>query len=291
MGPKARASVLELETLEYLDISLLTGINNSWLAQLGELPNLRVLIARRTCFGDPAAVGLASSASLQALDLRHTACGNAGLEALAAAPHLRSLMCHVGRKVPDAGLRALAKSESLERLAAARPLAVDAADDLSRATVAALSRNPRLTTLTLFGIIDSSSRVGELAALPNLVGLGLGGNYYGGTQKWMRQLPNFKTVRALDLSECYFSSAKDLEAIDSMPSLDELSLASVILVDQATPWSSLRIKRLVTWNKWPQRLFPAAKVVERLSNQSHLLGDGLQLPADLESLAPPPQKF
>lgn len=291
LGPRSRASVLELDRLEYLDVSLVTGLSNGWFSKIVRLPGLRVLCARETCFADEVADALAESRSLEAIDISKSRAGAPVIEALAGLDQLRVVNCTVDARPPDAALRKLERLPALERLSVVRPQSTQkGARDLAAATIAAFRRFPALTRLSIYNLIDTSSRFSGLAGAPKLLGLGLGGNYHGGTQKWIRALADFPDVRYLDLGHSYFRKPDDLEPLMRMKSLVELSLAHAHFDDRRLPdWSIGGIERLVYSAGWLHDLITGAESTSGFSEESGLGTNGrVSLPPDLAALAPPP---
>jgi hypothetical protein len=207
MGPRSRASVIELDSLEYLDVSLVSGLSNSWFARVIELPDLRVLAARKTCFADEVADTLARSRSLEAIDIGETKAGAPVIEALAELRQLRALSCTVGATPPDAALRRLERLPALERLSVVRPRSTQkGTKDIKASTIAAFRRFPALTRLSIYNLIDTGSRFSGLVGAPKLVGLGSAAAITGARRSGFARWLTFQTFATWTLAIAPFTS-------------------------------------------------------------------------------------
>jgi hypothetical protein len=231
LGKRARAGILGLTALRHLALRQAKGLDNRFLAALGELPALRSLDLWSTCLDDRGATGIARSTTLQAIDVRATKVGDDGLAALATLPSLRWLQCAAGDRVPEAALVALARTPTLEALAVVRPPFSMQRSWLGAATVEALASSSTLRWLSLHGVIRTASGLHALAALRSLEVLGLAGTWHRDGERWLDALAALRQVQTLDLSSVFARAADDLAPLGQMTALRTLGLHGLTLTD------------------------------------------------------------
>ena len=111
-----RKAIAEMENLELLDLGMLKGFSNPWMADLAKLPHLKLLILWYTSLNDAGIKKLSQSKSLEELDIRSTKVREAGIESLGELKSLRALKTSTPSSINFACFESLSQLSHLKML-------------------------------------------------------------------------------------------------------------------------------------------------------------------------------